>query len=88
MQHAKKADYGRVNAFMSGKAQRKRITRGERQALNRMVYDSANFGGRGTMISLENGKRVNIYALADGRKCQAVKLNDGTGDWMLEKCRA
>ena len=88
MQHAKKADYGRVNAFMSSKQTKKRITRGERQALNRMVYDSKNFGGRGTMLSRENGARRNLYGLADGRMLEATKLNDGTGDWMLEKCRA
>lgn len=85
-QHAKAADYGRVNGWLSSKQHAKTLTRGERQALNRMVYDADNLGGRGTMVSYQNGERKNVYLLADGRVLEAKPLENGTGDWRVEKC--
>ena len=83
-QLAKPAHYGIVNGFLASPRRSIVLNRACRQALNKLTYNT--YGGR--MTTLKNGTRRNQYRFADGRILEATKLEDGSGNWKVEKCSA
>lgn len=83
-QLAKPAHYGIVNGWLASPKREIVLNRACRQALNKLTYNT--YGGR--MTTLKNGTRRNQYRFADGRILEATKLEDGSGNWKVEKCSA
>lgn len=81
-QYATSGDYGRVNGWLAGPARCMRMDRGERQAFNRLTYNTYD----GNMKSYVNGSRKNVHFFKDGRIFEGYPVLDGSGDWQFEKC--
>lgn len=84
-QLAKAKHYGQVQGWIQApKRPTMVMNRAQRQAMNKLTYNEYH----GRMDTWVNATRHNLYIFKDGRRFEATPLNDGTGNWLFEKCGA